>query len=78
MYFPDVFFAILHTNWSSRSFTVDINLLLKNYSADTLHSVTSNFVKYTSYRKIFEIKAVNLNDICITCHVPTFCTRNCL
>jgi len=46
----------------------------------TLHEVkrlfSSYFVKYSPYRKMFQIKVVNLNEIYFSCHVPILCTRS--
>jgi len=62
-------------------FTEDRNILLHSSSRCThltalSETISLYFLKYSPYKKIFKIKCVDLNVICILCHILIFYTTN--
>ena len=74
---PNALFAILHTCGLLKTATY---CYIAHYTARYItvlsETVSLYFLKYSPYKKIFKLKCVDLNVICILCHILIFYTTN--
>jgi hypothetical protein len=71
-YFPNVFFAVF--GFGVHLLRIQIYNCKANYTTNITKQRVRNFVSFCSvknapYRKMFQIKVVDPNEICTLCHI---------